>query len=254
MVLLVEDITARRAAEARINHLARFDALTGLPNRTILRSRMDEALAGCASNSMFAVHFVDLDQFKQVNDTLGHTRGDLLLVAVADRLRTAVRETDIIARFGGDEFVVLQTSVRTLDDVSALAARILRVVHGTYELDGHVAMVSASSGISVAPRNGTEADQLLRNADMALYRAKAERRGTWRWFEPEIKPTPRRGETWNSTCARRRKTRRSSFTISRCSICARAASLRARRCCAGRTTSAAWSRRRSSFRSPKKWG
>jgi diguanylate cyclase (GGDEF)-like protein/PAS domain S-box-containing protein len=186
MVLLVEDITERKAAEARINHLARFDALTGLPNRTILRNRMDEALAQCRRDSMCAVHFIDLDQFKQVNDTLGHTRGDLLLVAVAERLRTAVRETDVIARFGGDEFVVLQASIKSLDECSALAARILRAVHGTYELDGHVAMVSASSGISVAPRNGTEADQLLRNADMALYRAKAERRGTWRWFEPEM--------------------------------------------------------------------
>jgi diguanylate cyclase (GGDEF)-like protein/PAS domain S-box-containing protein len=186
MVLLVEDITERRAAEARINHLARFDALTGLPNRTILRSRMEEALGHCTFDSMFAVHFIDLDQFKQVNDTLGHTRGDLLLVAVAERLRTAVRQSDVIARFGGDEFVVLQTSVSAVDEVSALAARMLRAVHGTYELDGHVAMVSASSGISIAPRNGTDADQLLRNADMALYRAKAERRGTWRWFEPEM--------------------------------------------------------------------
>jgi diguanylate cyclase (GGDEF)-like protein/PAS domain S-box-containing protein len=186
MVLLVEDITARRAAEARINHLARFDALTGLPNRTILRGRMDEALAQCQGGSMCAVHFIDLDQFKQVNDTLGHTRGDLLLVAVAERLRTAVRDSDVIARFGGDEFVVLQAPVKTVDDVSALAARILRAVHGTYELDGHVAMVSASSGLSLAPRNGTDADQLLRNADMALYRAKAERRGTWRWFEPAM--------------------------------------------------------------------
>src|SRR5580704_10279574 len=112
MVLLVEDITARRAAEARINHLARFDALTGLPNGTILRSRMEEALKQCSFDSMFAVHFIDLDQFKQVNDTLGHTRGDLLLVAVAERLRTAVRESDVIARFGGDEFVVLQTPVK----------------------------------------------------------------------------------------------------------------------------------------------
>jgi diguanylate cyclase (GGDEF)-like protein/PAS domain S-box-containing protein len=186
MVLLIEDITERRAAEARINQLARFDALTGLPNRTILRSRMDEALAHSGSERMCAVHFIDLDQFKQVNDTLGHTHGDLLLVAVAERLRTAVRDTDVIARFGGDEFVVLQTPVKSVEDVSALAARILRAVHGTYELDGHVAMVSASSGISIAPRNGTEADQLLRNADMALYRAKAERRGTWRWFEPEM--------------------------------------------------------------------
>ncbi|HXW24349.1 MAG TPA: EAL domain-containing protein, partial [Xanthobacteraceae bacterium] len=186
MVLLVEDITERKAAEARINHLARFDALTGLPNRTILRNCMDEALAGCRPDRMCAIHFIDLDQFKQVNDTLGHSRGDLLLVAVAERLRTAVRDSDVIARFGGDEFVVLQSSVKSPEEASALATRILRALRGTYELDGHVVMVSASSGISIAPRNGTDADRLLRNADMALYRAKSERRGTWRWFEPEM--------------------------------------------------------------------
>jgi len=186
MVLLIEDITERKAAEARINHLARFDALTGLPNRTILRNRMDEALAACRPDSMCAIHFIDLDQFKQVNDTLGHTRGDLLLVAVAERLRAAVSDTDVIARFGGDEFVVLQSPVKSAEEGAALATRILRAVRGTYELDGHVVMVSASSGISIAPKNGTDADQLLRNADMALYRAKAERRGTWCWFEPEM--------------------------------------------------------------------
>jgi diguanylate cyclase (GGDEF)-like protein len=186
MVLLVEDITERRIAEDRINHLARFDALTGLPNRTILRTHMDEALARCRPDDMCAIHFIDLDQFKQVNDTLGHTRGDLLLVAVADRLRAAVRDTDVIARFGGDEFVVLQSSVKSLEEGSALAARILRAVGGTYELDGHAVLVSASIGIAIAPKNGVDADQLLRNSDMALYRAKAERRGTWRWFEPAM--------------------------------------------------------------------
>jgi len=102
MVLLVEDITERRIAQAQINHLARFDALTGLPNRTILRNRMDGALAECSPEKMCAIHFIDLDQFKQVNDTLGHSRGDMLLVAVAERLRKMVRETDVIARFGGD--------------------------------------------------------------------------------------------------------------------------------------------------------
>jgi diguanylate cyclase (GGDEF)-like protein/PAS domain S-box-containing protein len=186
MVLVIEDITERKAAEARINHLARFDALTGLPNRTILRNRMDEALAACRADSMCAVHFIDLDQFKQVNDTLGHTRGDLLLVAVAERLRGAVRDVDMVARFGGDEFVVLQSSVKSIEEGAALATRILRALRGTYELDGHVVMVSASSGIAIAPRNGIDADKLLRNADMALYRAKAERRGTWRWFEPAM--------------------------------------------------------------------
>ncbi|MEA2872979.1 MAG: hypothetical protein QOH67_2955 [Hyphomicrobiales bacterium] len=186
MVLLGEDITERKIAQARINHLARFDSLTGLPNRTILRSRMDNALAECTAEQMCAVHFIDLDQFKQVNDTLGHSRGDLLLVAVAERLRKVVRETDVIARFGGDEFVVLQYPVTSLDQASALAQRMLEGLKGNYEIDGHEVAVSASIGLAIASATDTDADQLLKNSDMALYRAKAENRGTWRWFEAEM--------------------------------------------------------------------
>ena len=186
MVLLGEDITERKIAQARINHLARFDSLTGLPNRTILRSRMDNALAECTSEQMCAVHFIDLDQFKQVNDTLGHSRGDMLLVAVAERLRKVVRETDVIARFGGDEFVVLQYPVTSLDQASALAQRMLEGLKGNYEIDGHEVAVSASIGLAIASATDTDADQLLKNSDMALYRAKAENRGTWRWFEAEM--------------------------------------------------------------------
>ena len=186
MVLLGEDVTERKIAQARINHLARFDSLTGLPNRTILRSHMDNALAACSAEQMCAVHFVDLDQFKQVNDTLGHSRGDVLLVAVAERLRKVVRDTDVIARFGGDEFVVLQYPVTTLDQASVLAKRIVDGLKGTYEIDGHEVAVSASVGIAVASAKDTDADQLLKNSDMALYRAKAESRGTWRWFEAEM--------------------------------------------------------------------
>jgi diguanylate cyclase (GGDEF)-like protein len=186
MVLLGEDITERKIAQARINHLARFDSLTGLPNRTILRSRMDNALAECTTEQMCAVHFIDLDQFKQVNDTLGHSRGDILLVAVAERLRKVVRETDVIARFGGDEFVVLQYPVTSLDQASALAQRMLEGLKGNYEIDGHEVAVSASIGLAIASAADTDADQLLKNSDMALYRAKAENRGTWRWFEAEM--------------------------------------------------------------------
>ncbi len=186
MVLLGEDVTERKIAQAKINHLARFDSLTGLPNRTILRNRMDNALAACSAEQMCAVHFIDLDQFKQVNDTLGHSRGDLLLVAVAERLRNVVRETDVIARFGGDEFVVLQFPVTTLDQASALAARIVDGLKGNYQIDGHEVSVSASAGIAIASAKDTDADQLLKNSDMALYRAKAENRGTWRWFEAEM--------------------------------------------------------------------
>jgi len=185
-VLLVEDTTERRNAQAKINHLARFDSLTGLPNRTILRNRMDSALADCAPDRMCAIHFIDLDQFKQVNDTLGHSRGDMLLIAVAERLRKVVRDSDVVARFGGDEFVVLQHPVTSLDQASALAKRMVEGLKGNYEIDGYEVAVSASIGIAVADAKAVDADQLLRNSDMALYRAKSENRGTWRWFEVEM--------------------------------------------------------------------
>ena len=185
MVLLVEDVTERKAAEAKIRHLARFDALTGLPNRAVLRDRM-EALAKDARNLQYAIHFIDLDQFKQVNDTLGHHRGDLLLQAVADRLRETARKTDMIARFGGDEFVVLQFPLKSPEEASSLARRMLRRLAGTYEIDGHQVVISGSIGIAFAPKDGTDADQLLRHADMALYRVKAERRGSWRFFRSDM--------------------------------------------------------------------
>ncbi len=185
MVILVEDITERKIAEAKINHLARFDALTGLPNRTILRDRMERALSDWRPDNMCAIHFVDLDQFKQVNDTLGHTRGDMLLQAVAERLQSTVRDADVIARFGGDEFVILQAPIHSLEQGEALAARVLNAVTGTYDLDGHKVVVTASIGIALATTR-LDPDQFLRNADMALYWAKAEGRGTWRWFETKM--------------------------------------------------------------------
>jgi diguanylate cyclase (GGDEF)-like protein/PAS domain S-box-containing protein len=185
MVVLVEDITERRIAEAKISHMARFDALTGLPNRSILRDRMERALGEWRPDNLCAIHFIDLDQFKQVNDTLGHTRGDMLLEAVAERLRSAVRDADVIARFGGDEFVILQAPIKSLDQAESLATRVLDAVGGTYDLDGHKVLVTASIGIAVA-KNRLDPDQFLRNADMALYWAKAEGRGTWRWFEAKM--------------------------------------------------------------------
>jgi diguanylate cyclase (GGDEF)-like protein len=185
MVAVVEDVTARKAAEAKINQLARFDPLTGLPNRNVLRDRMEHALAEWRPDNMCAIHFVDLDQFKQVNDTLGHTRGDMLLQAVAERLRVAVRDADVISRFGGDEFVILQAPLASLGHGEALAASILETVAGTYDLDGHKVAVTASIGIAVADHR-IDPDQLLRNADLALYRAKAEGRGKWLWFESKM--------------------------------------------------------------------
>ena len=185
MVVLVEDITERKIAEAKINHLARFDPLTGLPNRTVLRDRMERALSEWRPDNMCAIHFIDLDQFKQVNDTLGHTRGDMLLEAVADRLKDSIRDADVISRFGGDEFVILQARIKSQEESETLATRVLNVLGGTYDLDGHKVEVTASIGIAIA-KNRIDPDQFLRNADLALYQAKAEGRGTWRWFEAKM--------------------------------------------------------------------
>jgi diguanylate cyclase (GGDEF)-like protein/PAS domain S-box-containing protein len=185
MVVLVEDITERKIAEAKINHLARFDPLTGLPNRNVLRDRMELALAQWRPDNMCAIHFIDLDQFKQVNDTLGHTRGDMLLEAVAERLRANIRDADVISRFGGDEFVILQAPIKSLDQCEALATRAIEALGGTYDLDGHKVVVTASIGIAVA-KSAIDPEQFLRNADIALYQAKADGRGTWRWFEAKM--------------------------------------------------------------------
>jgi diguanylate cyclase (GGDEF)-like protein len=194
-VVLVEDITDRRNADAKIKHMARYDALTGLPNRTYFHDQMDRALAARRRNGeSCAILFIDLDQFKQINDTLGHVYGDQLLCAVADRLRTIVRDTDMIARFGGDEFIVLQSSTKKPEEASTLARRIVEGLSEPYEIDAHRLVVGASIGIAMATDEEVTGDVLLQNADMALYRAKFDGRGTWRFFEPamEVKAQARR--------------------------------------------------------------
>jgi diguanylate cyclase (GGDEF)-like protein len=185
-VVVVEDITERRNAEARINHLARFDALTGLPNRAFFHDELDRIISSMRRTGPSAILFVDLDQFKQVNDTLGHPRGDELLCAVADRLRDMMRKTDVVARFGGDEFVVLQSPLRSSGDAAGLAQRIVEALSRPYDIDGHEVVIGASIGIAMAPRDGIDADLLLKNADMALYHAKAGGRAAWRFFEPDM--------------------------------------------------------------------
>jgi diguanylate cyclase (GGDEF)-like protein len=186
MVVLIQDITERKLAEARINHLARFDALTGLPNRMVLRDRLYQGMVESTPGHAFAIHFIDLDDFKQVNDTLGHPRGDMLLQAVADRLQGIISDTDLVVRFGGDEFVVLQSPVEALDEASTLARHIVEGVGRPYTIDGHQVVIGASIGIALSPKDGVDADQLLKNADMALYSAKSHDRGTWRFFRPEM--------------------------------------------------------------------
>ena len=187
VLMAVVDITERKRAEARIAFMAHHDALTELPNRLLLRERMEEMLSRLKRNGTgMAVHCIDIDNFKTVNDTLGHPVGDLLLQAVAGRLRDALRHEDLVARLGGDEFAILQTDITQAAEVSSLAARILGVLGEPFDLDGNIVTAGASMGIAIAPGDGDRADQLLKNADMALYRAKGDGKGTFRFFEAEM--------------------------------------------------------------------
>jgi diguanylate cyclase (GGDEF)-like protein len=189
-VVLLEDITERRTAEARITHLARYDELTGLPNRVNFRDEIERLLAvPHDADQLSALLFVDLDQFKQVNDTLGHPCGDQLLCAVADRLRAMLRPEDFVARFGGDEFVVFQQNIKSEEDSAVLARRIVDHLSERYKIDNHLVEIGASVGIAMTAPAGVSADTLLKNADMALYRAKADGRGTFCFFRDEMAQT-----------------------------------------------------------------
>ena len=185
-VATYEDVTERRRAEARINYMARHDVLTNLPNRVLFRECLDQALSQLGRGHGFAVLFVDLDHFKSINETLGHPIGDRLLLAAAERLQACARETDTVARLGGDEFAVVQSGVSRPDDAAELAGRIVRAFGEPFQLDEHQLLISASLGIAVAGTDGTSADALLKNADLALYRAKMDGRGAYRCFEPEM--------------------------------------------------------------------
>lgn len=185
IVVLVEDITERKRTEAKVNQMARYDALTGLLNRTVLHNRLLEA-ATTGNGQTFAVHFIDIDQFKQVNDTLGHSRGDLMLQIAGDRLRRMIGPLDTVARFGGDEFVVLQSRVADKADASRFAERLLQTLRMPYDIDDGQLRGSASIGIALARDSEGDVERILRNADMALYAAKAAGRDGWCFFEPEM--------------------------------------------------------------------
>jgi diguanylate cyclase (GGDEF)-like protein len=188
-VVLLEDITERRNAEARISHLARYDELTALPNRVNFRDEIERLLnAPREPDQLSALLFVDLDQFKQVNDTLGHPCGDQLLCLVAERMREMLRPEDFVARFGGDEFVVFQQNIRSADDAAGLARRIVDNLSERYKIDNHLVEIGASVGIAMTSA-GVSADTLLKNADMALYKAKADGRGTFCFFREELAQT-----------------------------------------------------------------
>ena len=179
-----EDITEQRQSEIKIEYMAHHDSLTDLPNRVLLNDRLEYVLERVQRGEMVAVHHLDLDQFKAVNDTFGHPCGDKLLRIVAERLRGLVGETDTIARMGGDEFVIVQATIADPAEATSLAQGVIDALSEPYDIDGQQAVIGVSIGISVGPGDGSNPDKLLRNADLALYRAKSDGRGTFRFFEP----------------------------------------------------------------------
>jgi len=181
----LEDVTEGRRVQARIEHLAHYDALTDLPNRTLFQRHAEELLLRSA-DAQFAILYIDIDEFKRINDSLGHLIGDEFLKGVAGRLRQAVGADDFIARLGGDEFAIVQRNVACDDDVSTLVARIYDGLRTPFDCHGHRLSSDASIGVAIAPRHGTDLYGLLKSADLAMYAAKAAGRRTYRFFEPAM--------------------------------------------------------------------
>jgi diguanylate cyclase (GGDEF)-like protein len=181
-----EDITERRRTEERVTHLAHYDALTDLPNRALFHEKLKSEMAFATPERQLAVVYIDIDEFKSVNDSLGHMIGDELLKAVASRLKQCVRPSDFVARLGGDEFAIIQTGVETAEDGISFVHRVLEAIRTPIECMGHLLSADASIGIALAPEHGVEIDQILKNADLAMYAAKAAGRRTYRFFQPEM--------------------------------------------------------------------
>ena len=181
------DITERTRVEERTRYLALHDSLTGLPNRTLFHDRLQRALAEAERYDRRAgLLLLDLDQFKDINDMLGHTAGDQLLVEVARRLDACVRASDTVARLGGDEFALILTEMRRPEDAAAVARKAMQVLAKPFRLDGQEMHATTSLGIAIGPADGEDPSQLLRAADMALYRAKAEGRNAFRFYAAEM--------------------------------------------------------------------
>ncbi|MCP3477206.1 EAL domain-containing protein [Bradyrhizobium sp. CCGUVB1N3] len=182
-VATFEDITEWLAAQEKISHMARHDALTNLPNRVLFHEQLEQGLRHARPGDQLAVLCLDLDHFKDINDSLGHPIGDALLKEVGRRLAACVGEKDTVARLGGDEFAVVQLGKEEEAAATALAGRLVEVISAPYQIADHQIIIGVSIGISLSPQDGSNPDELLKNADLALYRAKADGRGTYRFFE-----------------------------------------------------------------------
>ena len=236
--VLVEDVTSRRASEVRIEHMARQDDLTGLWNRSFYREKLEKAVARSQSDATpFAVMVIDLDRFKQVNDSLGHPVGDKLLKRVSERLREMATPEDVVARLGGDEFAILKLGER--DCAAEFAAKVVEMLSEPYHIDGAKLIISASVGVAMMPDDGVNANELMKAADMALYAAKDAGRGARASTKPAW-PT-RRGKSSrsNRTCASASAATNSRSITSPSSVSRNAGSAAARRWCAGAIPSSA---------------
>ncbi|AOV16273.1 hypothetical protein BJI67_03580 [Acidihalobacter aeolianus] len=186
-ILALQDITHRKEAEARILHIASHDPLTGLPNRTLLEDRIKQAIhANHRYRERFAVVYIDLNDFKTINDSLGHNVGDDMLRAVALRLQACLREDDTVARQGGDEFIVILSRIQEPDDASIAVHKIIEALTQPYHIDGHELHSGASLGIAIYPEDGEDVTALLKNSDTAMYQAKASGRNNCRFYSPDM--------------------------------------------------------------------
>ena len=186
-VMVFQDVSAARAVSLHISHLAAHDWLTDLPNRMLLGDRLSQAIASAERHRyLLAVAFLDLDGFKQINDTLGHGVGDMLLQAVAGRLVESVRRSDTVSRLGGDEFVLLLSRIEQHEDAAATAQKVIAAVAMPFDVAGHEIHVTASVGVSIYPNDGQDGDSLIMNADMAMYRAKERGNNLYQFYRPEM--------------------------------------------------------------------
>jgi diguanylate cyclase (GGDEF)-like protein/PAS domain S-box-containing protein len=184
---IARDITTLRLQQKQLEHVAHYDALTDIPNRLLLADRLHQALAACQRNQQsLAVLYMDLDGFKSINDRFGHAVGDQLLVAVCMRMKAALREVDTLARFGGDEFVVVLVDVQSAQEWLPLVDRVLRACNEPVWLEGHAVCVSASVGVALYPQHGADASTLIRQADRAMYRAKQSGKNRYALFRADL--------------------------------------------------------------------